>query len=344
MFLARYYNGRDARAVRVRCECVDAKQLVVRGDSIDLEIPLTDIRVSPRLARTYRTLFLADGAQIQTDNNDAIDALFPHRNRIESLVDRFERHWRFVAAGVVIIVLTLGLGFAYGLPWAAQRVAARIPFSVERSIGEQTLGMLRQFALKPSTLPTEKQEALRKRFTDFTSDIPNGSEYHVEFFSAPSIGANAFALPGGTIVFTDEMVTMLDNDEQFLAVAAHEIGHEQYRHLMRAVLQDSGVIVVGAFLSGDVGSASAVVVTIPAFLLQNHYSRAFETEADDYAFSALKAHGLSPRYFAEVMRKFEKKYGESRDHTMAYASSHPPTDARIERAEAAARQFEADRR
>ena len=339
MFSGRYYNGHDVRSIAVECGSSDAINLIVRGNDIDLQIPLSEIRVSPRLARTYRTLFLPENAQIQSDDNDAIDALFPHRNRIETIVDRMEQHWRIVAASVVVIGLALVFGFFYGLPWAAKRVAERIPLSLERSIGAQTLDVLERFALKPSKLTVEKQSALRTRFADFVRDIPNGADYHVEFFDAPSIGANAFALPGGTIVFTDEMVTMVDNDDEFLAVAAHEIGHEQNRHLLRSVLQSSGVVVVGALLSGDVGSASAVVIAVPTFLLQSHYSRGFESEADDYAFAALKAHHISPHFFAEVMRKFEKKYESAKDGTMAYASSHPPTQQRIERAEAAARDF-----
>jgi Zn-dependent protease with chaperone function len=341
VFKARYYNGRDTRVVNVQCHSVDGAALNMRGNGVDQTIALAQIRVSPRLGRTHRTLFLPQGAQIQTDDNDAVDALVPRRNRMESLVDRLERHWRVVAGGVFVIAIALIFGFIDGLPWAAERVAQRIPQSLERSIGEQSLEMLKQFALKPTQLPVEKQKQLRRRFADFVRDVPDGANYRVEFFDAPGIGANAFALPGETIVFTDEIVKMFANDEEFLAVAAHEIGHEEHRHLMRAVLQGSGVIVVGAMLSGDVGSASTVVVAIPTFLLQSHYSRAFETEADDYAFAALQARGISPHYFAEVMRKFEQKYEEAKDGTMAYASSHPPTDARIERAEVAARAFDA---
>lgn len=337
MFACRYYNGRDSRSVVVECDVVGAT-LWIRLDGHDERIELAQIRVSPRLARTQRTLFLPGGAQIQTDDNDAVDAAFPSRNRIESFADRLERHWRAVVASVVISV-AVAIAFFPVLPWMADRIARKVPESVEAAMGDQAMSLLRRYALEPSKLSAEKQTALRARFSAFTADISDAVKYRVEFFAAPAIGANAFALPGGMIVFTDDMINLLDNDDEFLAVAAHEIGHEQHRHLLRSVLQNSAVIVVAAAFAGDVGSASTVVVAIPAFLLQNHYSRDFEADADDYALAALEAHGISPTVFADVMRKFERKYPGMKDGVMAYASSHPPTDDRIRRAEEAAKAF-----
>lgn len=335
MFEGRYYNGRDARAQRVECVGADTV-LAIRGGNFTTQFAFDAIRVTPRLARTFRTLFLPDGAQIQTDDNDAVDALFPRRNRLEALVERLERHATAVAASILVTVGALVFAFAWGVPWFAERIAQRIPLEVEHKIGDQTLATLRHTVLKPSKLPQDRRDTLRARFAAFTRDIPGAGDYRLDFHAAPSIGANAFALPGGTIVFTDEMVQLLDNDDEFLAVAAHEIGHEQHRHLMRNVLQDSALILIVTMVSGDVSSASAVVVSLPTFLLQSHYSRAFESDADDYAFAALKAHGISPQAFGSVMQKFMQKYPGLKSRSFAYFSSHPPTAERIWRAAEAA--------
>ncbi|TLY51202.1 MAG: M48 family metallopeptidase [Gammaproteobacteria bacterium] len=335
MFEGRYYNGRDARAQRVECVGADAV-LSIRGVDFAVQFACDAIRVTPRLARTFRTLFLPDGAQVQTDDNDAVDALFPRRNRLETLVEHLERHATAVAASIVISIAALVFAFAWGVPWFAERIAQRIPSEVERKIGDQTLATLRRTVLKPSKLPQDRRDALRARFAAFTRDIPGAGDYRLDFHAASRIGPNAFALPGGTIVFTDEMVQLLDNDDEFLAIAAHEIGHEQHRHLMRNVLQDSAVILIATLISGDVSSASAVVVSLPTFLLQSHYSRAFESDADEYAFAALKAHDISPQAFAEVMQKFIRKYPGLQSRSFAYFSSHPPTAERIWRATEAA--------
>jgi Zn-dependent protease with chaperone function len=341
MFAAVFYNGRNAAAIDVQCDVADNMALHIRGQGVEQRVELARIRVSPRLARTRRILFLPDGAQIHSDDNDAVDAMFPGRNRLETWVDRLERHWRAVVASALTSAVAGVLFFAFGLPWLADRIAQKIPFAVEQAMGEQALSLLRRVALNPSALPAERQQALRVRFNEFVRDIPDGPQYRLEFFAAPGIGANAFALPGGTIVFTDEMLPVLDGDDEFLAVAAHEIGHEQRRHLLRLVLRDSAVVVIGTLFAGDVSSASTLVVAIPTFLLQNHYTRGFEADADDYAFAALAAHKISPQVFAEVMRKFERKYPQLKDATMAYASTHPPTEERIRRAEQAAKSYSA---
>jgi len=340
MFAGALYSGRDANAVAVQCEAADGV-LRIRGAGIEFGAELSRIKVSPRLARTHRILRLPDGLQVHTDDNDAVDAAFPQRNRLEALVDRLERHWRAAVASVALTLIAATAFFTVVLPWLADRAAQKIPFAVEREMGKQALSVLQRLALKSSTIPEERQQALRARFAGFVRGIPGGAEYAVDFFSAPGIGANAFALPGGTIVFTDDMLQMLQSDDEFLAVAAHEIGHEQHRHVLRLVLRDSAVVVIGALFAGDVGSAGTLVVAVPTFLLENHYTRAFEAEADEYAFTQLAAHAISPQVFADVMRKFEAAHPELKDTSMAYASSHPPTQERITRAEQAARDYSA---
>jgi Zn-dependent protease with chaperone function len=342
MFDGNYFNGRDSRMVRVSCDAMFDGSLAVRGNDVEVSVPRASIRVTPRLARTHRTLYLPGGAQIQSDNNDAVDAAFPDR-RAGGIADRLERHPQVVTASVIVTIVALVCAFAFGLPWLADRLAERIPLSVEQRIGEQTLSTLRRVVLKPSKLAAERQAELKQRFATFVQNIPGAEKYQVEFFDAPAIGANAFALPGGTIVFTDALMGMIDNDDEFVAVAAHEVGHERYRHVVRSVLRESAVAIVAAFFAADVSSASTVVVAIPVFLLRNSYSRTFESEADDYAFKELAAHNISPRVFADAMRKFQKEYGED-GAADAYISSHPVTSERIARAEAAADEFDKAKR
>src|SRR5262249_3521883 len=112
-------------------------------------------------------------------------------------------------------------------------------------------------------------------------------------------------------------------EKRFLAVIAHEIGHEEHKHVLRSVLQNSAVVLVGAYFTGDVSSASALVVSVPTFLLDSHYSRAFETEADSYAFASLAAHRISPEYFAEVMTEMQRSHPVLKREGSGYLSTHP---------------------
>ena len=338
-----FFDGKVSAPQKVRISGADGALAIV-GDGWSRDVACHDVRVTTRIAGTHRTLVLHDGAQVQVRDNDAVDAWFPKHNRLEALVDRMERHAVAVAAALVITVATTLWVVFFGLPLAAERVAGYIPDSVADHMGGETEQLLPRFGFEPSQLPAGRLQVLQAEFKQYVEDVPRAEHYRLVVLHAPEgVGANAFALPGGTIVFTDQLLELVKNDNEFLAVLAHEIGHEVHRHLLRSVLQSSGVILVGALITGDVGSAGAIVVGIPTFLLHSHYSRSFESEADDYAFSSLSAHDISPANFAEAMRLLQKAHPMN-ERGATYLSTHPPTLDRILRAQAAAGQFAATHR
>ena len=152
--------------------------------------------------------------------------------------------------------------------------------------------------------------------------------------------SDLFALPGGTLLMTDKLVRLAQNDDQISAVLAHEIGHVRHRHGLRLGLQAAGIAALSAALFGDAVSITGLAVTLPTAILQNGYSRELETEADDYAFVRLKEVGISPKAFAEMMELFEKQAHEKspKGSAMDYLSTHPATANRIQRALEAAKE------
>ena len=84
-------------------------------------------------------------------------------------------------------------------------VARRISPEVDRYIGQQALATLDRTVLKPTDLSPDEHQALRNdKFADFVAGEPGAEHYSIVFRRAGA--PNAFALPGGTIVVTDEMV------------------------------------------------------------------------------------------------------------------------------------------
>ena len=161
------------------------------------------------------------------------------------------------------------------------------------------------------------------------------------------IGANALALPDGTLIITDQLIDLSEHDEEALAVLAHELGHVQHRHGLRQVIQGSILTVVVSWYLGDVGGWAA---SLPTLLLQARYSREHEHEADAYAVALLRENGISPRRLASMLTKLEssRRRGQavpdagpksSPDKTAIadYLSSHPATRERIEFLNAASR-------
>ena len=178
--------------------------------------------------------------------------------------------------------------------------------------------------------------------------------------------SNAFALPGGVVVMTDELEQHLEEDDgRIAAVLAHEIGHLEHRHGARHILQDSIAALLAAAVLGDVSGISGLVATLPAILTHTANSREFEREADTFAFGLLRKTGRSPRLLGEALATLEKKAeeaarssvgdcpvklddpppGESvpeprrpRSSDLGYLSTHPPTEERVRAAEEAAKQ------
>ena len=340
---ATWYDGRTSRAHAVKLRLVDAVTLEVDAGLWWRHETLASVGLTTRLAGTHRTLRFEDGSLVQAADSDELHQWFGGRDALESWVDGLERQWQAALAAVVAVMLGGVLFFAYGLPRVADAAARGIPVAVEAKLGAQVESILHRWVLKPTTLGAERREKLQSVYARYASEIPGASAYRVEFANAPAIGANAFALPGGLIVVTDELVEGL-TDEEVLAVLAHETGHQQNRHLMRSVLQDSAVILAAALISGDVGSAGVVVIAVPTFLVRNHYSRDFERDADEFALRTLAAAGVSPQRFADALMKLARLHANDEEEANDYLSTHPASEVRIERAVELGKAFEEKRR
>jgi Zn-dependent protease with chaperone function len=263
---------------------------------------------------------------------------------------------------MLLTVVAGVLFFLFGLPWLADRVARAIPPEVEAPIGEQVMAMLDATALEPSALDAAQQARWQAVFDRFMANQPQGSRYRLAFRDMGAGVANAFAVPGGSIVFTDALLEGAQHEEEFIAVLAHELGHQVERHVMRAVLQQSAVALLVAVFTGDVSAATGVAVAVPTFLLDNHYSREFEREADAFAFRALRERGLPPEWFAVALGRIARQSADAAasdaadadddvdddtdddddgndafdaEPTFDYASSHPATTERLAAARAA---------
>jgi hypothetical protein len=339
-FDAIYYDGKTSARNAVRVRTLD-DSLHIASSTVNLEVPLAETNVDSPLAGTRRAIHLPGGAQLQTDDHAALEALFPRANRLETWVHGLERRWRYALAGLVVVVALSAWCVIYGLPLAAELAAGFVPRELEAKLGEQALSSIDVSLCAPSTLDAQRQQSLGASFGVLTAGLDDGYRYRLELRACGGMGPNAFALPGGAIVLTDDLVKLAQNDAQLSAVLAHEIGHVRHRHGLRQALQAAGVAALISTLAGDAVSITSLAVTLPTVLLQTGYSRKFEDEADSYAFQRLKEIGLSPRDFAEILTRLEefraKETGAKStpgERTFDYLSTHPATAQRIERARA----------
>jgi predicted Zn-dependent protease len=295
----------------------------------------SQLTVSPRIAGADRFISFSDGAQFVCADGAYLDRL-PQQSPSEGLVAWLENRWKVALACVAAVILTLLAGYRWGLPVLAEQVANRIPMESEQALGAEVLSVLDEKKwLRPSELNASALEELRDGFERLCSDLPYREFYRLEFRSSRFFGPNAFALPGGIVVVTDDLIKLSETDAEIIAVMAHEIGHVELRHALRGVLQNSVVAAAVATVTADAATLSVAVASVPAILAQLKYSREFETAADDFAFRLLKQKGYSPAAFASIMERLAKEAGDA-SSDFDYLSTHPVTAERVRRAREAA--------
>ena len=182
--------------------------------------------------------------------------------------------------------------------------------------------------------PSQLSEAQQDKVSAVAALLDDEVSIDLLFRDGQELGANALALPGGTVIFTDELVELMEYDGEFLAVMAHEAGHVVHRHGLRNLFQTIGAATVLGWVFGDLSLVTDLaLVSAPTVLQQLSYSRGFEESADRYAHDVLQARGYPVACMASAMRKLEQHVAGRHDALPGFMLSHPGFDARIAAAE-----------
>lgn len=330
-----YYDGRSSNRHLVTLERL-GEEVRLSGEGVTVSWPAREVRVSPPVAGVRRTLRFPNGGMCEVAEDADIDRLLGKgSDRLAArLLDRWERSLPLALLALLLTVAVVGGFIRYGVPAIARHVAFAVSPAAEEQLGRETMAILDGHYLKPSTLPEARRKELAALLARVQKTFADGRRYRLEVRSSEAVGANAFALPGGTIVITDTMVALAKTDDELAAVLAHEAGHVRNRHALRHILQSTGSGMIIAAVTGDVTSITSLSAALPTALINADYSREFETEADDAAVAYLVRVGLPPRVYADILGRLEtehdKKGGEREAHTDLFAS-HPATAERIRR-------------
>ncbi len=305
-----------------------------------LRLPLGDVRWPERTRHGGRVAHFNAGGSVRALDAGAWDAWLRAAGVKESGVVAAQQSWRRTGAAVLLLLALAAAGFQWGVPWLARAALAALPASADRAIGDAALRSFDTVLLLPSSVPAARQQAVREAFAQAVArTYPAGRRpvWELHFHTSPRLGTgtgteakapkaasapnpagaansadpagpprtrlgpNAFALPGGAVVVTDEMLQLLaGRDDVLLGVLGHELGHVRRRHGMRLLVQAT---LIGTAASIAWGDFSAVLAAAPALLGQSAYSRDFEREADDDAISLLRANGLSPAVMVELFER-----------------------------------------
>ena len=158
---------------------------------------------------------------------------------------------------------------------------------------------------------------------------------------------NAFAVPGGYIYTTRQLVTLMNNEAELAAVLGHEVGHVAARHSQRRqkasqknTLIGAGLAILTGVVLGDsqIGNALSRGFLQGSQLLTLRFSRKQELQADDLGIEYLGRAGYDRRAMGTVLASLaaqnalDARLAGRNASVPEWASTHPDPASRVQSA------------
>lgn len=154
--------------------------------------------------------------------------------------------------------------------------------------------------------------------------------------------ANAFAVPGGRIYITRQLLALMNSEDELAFVLGHEAGHIAADHSAerqnRSIFSQLGAVLVG-LATGSGQIAQAVGGLAQQFVLS--YSRGQEFESDDLGIRYMAGAGFDPLASTGILATLDA-YSNSLDRfsgrgddqraVPSWARTHPTSADRVQRA------------
>lgn len=170
------------------------------------------------------------------------------------------------------------------------------------------------------------------------SDMPETfGGYHFLILDSDEI--NAFAAPGGLIFVSRGLLKCCKDEDAVASVLAHEIGHVQLKHGVKAIKSSRytaaataiGVGAAKSFGGQELASLTTAfedsITDITSTLISSGYSRSSEKDADEAAVAIMKRAGYNPTALVSMLEMMEKRM---KPDGLDFAKTHPSPQSRIE--------------
>lgn len=339
-FTAQWVSGETADLRPVRVDIDDAQRaiLIRTGDDDPVRWAFDDIRAL-RDQAGGDTLVLrpagGEAARLYVSGDEAQRLVRARARALGRRVSHVRRSailvWGLAAIGSVALILLVLV------PFMADRLATFLPPRGEKALGDATFEQIRDaldetgFAPLPLCEDPEGLAALKVIEDRLVAEMNLEVALTVKVLDHGMV--NAFALPGGYVVFFRGLIDEAENPEELAAVFAHEIGHVDARDPTRIALRSAGSIGVLGLLFGDFAGGAAVLF-LTERIIQADYTREAEAAADEFAHAALLAADLPPSAIASFFDRLRQHYGDE-EGIVQHFMSHPAMGDRIAAAQGA---------
>ena len=323
-----FYDGKISKPYLATIQAINIDSVVViYGDEQPLKKKVycySDMILIGALGKLKPVIELKDDARLEFQ--DALPEWFNLKNKKKHhMIWKLERTPSLIIFSAIFIISLVFATIKWGIPAAAYHIAHYLPEHTLKHIGDETEQYVYQMT-EDSELPKERQQQIKAQYQSL---FPNGHSAKVIFRKGDSLGANAMAIPNNTIIVTDELVELAQDDREIMGVLAHEQGHLELRHSLQQTLSGLGFSVIWMSITGD---SSDLLTTLPAAAIGAKYSRGFESEADQYALENMYKHKISTTHFSNFLERLSKDENEDQSENHAITQllqSHPATQERI---------------
>lgn len=318
----RFLDGRSAKAHPAEVEIVDGV-LIIRADGAEHAWPLKGVSVDQHAGEARLSHAKSRDARLVIPLADWKTLSGPHGKAIARRGGRRE-------TALVVSLAAVGLGITafvfWGVPALSGPLARATPVGFEQRMGENfenQMGVLFQ-----RCDGQEGQYLLEDLGRRIAAKADTPFDVRVRAVHAPMI--NAFALPGGPILVTDDLIREAETPDELSAVIAHEVSHIEKRHVMQAVWRSLGIgLLLDAVVGGGSGAGQQAVI-LAGQATDLRYGRDAESEADQRGQSLLHALGLSSKGMAPFFARLDRSEGV--DEAAEFMATHPDSRRRADAA------------
>ncbi|SOH92463.1 Peptidase family M48 [Monaibacterium marinum] len=229
------------------------------------------------------------------------------------------------ALGVMIFAL---------IPRLAVGLTDLIEPSIEMQMGDQVRGRLADISpflmqdRSRACVAPEGRKALSLMVARLTEDMDLPYALQVEVWDADIV--NAITLPGGRVIFFNDLIAQADSAEEVAGVLAHEIGHVAHRDGLRLSLRAAGSAGLLGLIVGDASGGAAAIVAAEQ-LLNASYTRDAEAAADEFAFALLDGADVDVAALGGFFERIGAEIGEPSGVAQHFAT-HPDLALRADQA------------
>ena len=232
-------------------------------------------------------------------------------------------------------------------------VAAQAPrYLNPRDVAEaqqQHAALIQEFGGAETGARAAYVESIGRRVGAYSGVASPGQTLH--FTTLNSAVSNAMSVPGGYVYITRQLLTLMDDESELAFALGHEVGHiaANHAHIREQYASRTDILgvlgaIFGSMIGGPIGSAAAQMAQQRSQLATLSFSREQEYQADELGLRYLTAAGYDPEGGPGILAALARSsalelrvQGRTNRQTPEWASTHPLSENRMQRALAEAR-------